>query len=258
MPGTASPPNGPTSPGSPAAPSGGPTIERPVFPLQTVLFPGGSLPLRIFETRYVDMVRACLREDSSFVVARITRGEEVGAAAEHESIGTLATIAHWDMAPGGLLHILVEGRQRVRLSSRRIDNGLVRARAEPLPEEADQAVPAHFEPAARITREICTRMFDEPAQGSSGGADVGADRTAGSDGTTRITDGTAARALPGPWRFDSATWVGRRLCEWLPLADQQRQQMLILNDPIERLERLWPVLIEQGWLGALGDSSTGS
>ena len=217
----------------------GASIERPVFPLQTVLFPGATLPLRIFEVRYVDMVRDCLREDSDFVVARITEGGEVGEAAAHEAVGTLATITHWDMEPGGLLHILATGRERVRLSGRRIDRGLVRARAEILPEETDQTLPARFEACGEIVRRIAAQMF-------ATGPDAGGEAGSGAQGSA--TPDTAGRVLPRPWRFDSATWVGRRLSEWLPLAGTERQALLELDDPIGRLERLWPVLLEHGWI----------
>ena len=240
------------------------TIERPVFPLQTVLFPGSTLPLRIFEIRYVDMVRQCLREGSDFVVARITHGGEVGEAAAHESIGTLAAITHWDMAPGGLLHILIEGRGRVRLSARRVDHGLVRARAEILPEEADQALPARYAACGEIARRIAGQMFDaeavEVGQGSTGSTsgEQGKRDNRGKSGEVGAPPAGTGRVLPRPWRFDSATWVSRRLSEWLPLEGADRQALLELDDPVRRLEHLWPVLIEHGWVRPQAAPSAGS
>ena len=79
--------------------------EYPLFPLSTVLFPGGTLPLKLFETRYLDMLSWCLREQSSFGVVAIKRGSEVGGTPEFHAIGTIAQITSWDQGSDGLLHV---------------------------------------------------------------------------------------------------------------------------------------------------------
>ncbi len=86
-----------------------------LFPLNTVLFPGGRLPLRIFEQRYMEMAKACLRDDTPFGVCLIRDGAEVGAPATPVEIGCLARIAAWDMPQLGMLHIIARGEQRFRI-----------------------------------------------------------------------------------------------------------------------------------------------
>src|SRR4030095_11953049 len=92
-------------------------MRLPIFPLSTVLFPGGLLPLRIFETRYMDMARDCLRDESPFGVCLITRGAEVGQPAAFETIGCVARIHAWDMAQLGVLNVRAVGVQRLRVLS---------------------------------------------------------------------------------------------------------------------------------------------
>ncbi len=108
----------------------------PLFPLKTVLFPGGVLPLRVFETRYVDMVRACMKTDSPFGVVAIRAGDEVGAAADTYTVGTLAHIVDWDMPEFGVLLLNTRGGERFRiLETRTQPSQLIEARIELLPLE---------------------------------------------------------------------------------------------------------------------------
>lgn len=103
-----------------------------------MLFPGGSLPLRIFETRYMDMAKACLRDGAPFGICLIREGREVGAPATPFEVGTLATIESWDMQQLGLLHIVARGGQRFRVVNHRAQpDGLLRATVELLPDETD-------------------------------------------------------------------------------------------------------------------------
>ena len=106
------------------APAGRERMQLPLFPLRTVLYPGGMLPLKVFEQRYIEMTKACLRDEAPFGVCLITRGEEVaapaprpaeaGAAPAFAPIGTLARITAWDM-PKGVLHLMAEGRTRFQV-----------------------------------------------------------------------------------------------------------------------------------------------
>lgn len=91
--------------------------KLPLFPLQTVLYPGGNLPLRIFEPRYVDLVSACMRADSQFGVVAIKSGREAGAAAIPHEVGTSASIIDWSQGQDGLLHIVASGHQRFHVES---------------------------------------------------------------------------------------------------------------------------------------------
>ena len=109
-----------------------------LFPLGAVLFPGGRLPLRIFEARYMDMAKACLRDGVPFGVCLIREGTEVGAPATPFEVGTLARISEWDMQQLGLLQIVATGGARFRILERRTQpDGLQRARVELLAEEPD-------------------------------------------------------------------------------------------------------------------------
>lgn len=177
--------------------------QLPVFPLNTVLYPGGVLPLRIFETRYIDMVRDCLREDQPFVISLITSGSESGPAEFHH-IGTCARIADWDSGPDGLLQLMCVGQQRVRIVAASVQaNGLNAAEVEILPDPASMPVPGLHQRLADLLQRLIEKV-DPP--------------------------------LSWPRRDDEADWVADRLCELLPLSLSQRQELLEIDDPVERLE----------------------
>jgi Lon protease-like protein len=178
----------------------------PLFPLNTVLFPGGRLPLRIFEQRYMDMAKACLRDGSPFGVCLIREGREVGAPAIPTEVGTLARIGSWDMPQLGMLHVTALGGQRFRILERRVQNdGLARASIEVLPEDTDGDVP---ESCAG-----CVKLLERVIEQQSG-------------------------LFEAPHRLDSASWVGSRLAEILPLPLAAKQELLELSDARARIERL--------------------
>ncbi|MCZ6831041.1 MAG: LON peptidase substrate-binding domain-containing protein [Gammaproteobacteria bacterium] len=119
--------------------------EIPLFPLSSVLFPGGRMPLQIFEQRYLDLVRNCLKQDSGFGLVWITQGAEVAQPGVGQpslgDLGTYARIVDWDSLPNGLLGITIEGGQRFRLDSTSVrDDGLVLGQVEMEPERPAQAV----------------------------------------------------------------------------------------------------------------------
>ena len=116
--------------------------DVPLFPLHTVLFPGGLLPLRIFEQRYLEMAKDCLRAGTPFGVCLIREGAEVGAPATHEDLGCLARITQWDMQQLGLLQVIAQGGERFRVLARRVRaDGLILADIEILAENADTPAP---------------------------------------------------------------------------------------------------------------------
>src|SRR5262245_37563064 len=96
-------------------------MNVPLFPLGTVLFPGGQLPLKIFEARYMDMAKVCIKDGSPFGVCLIASGREVGTPALPHSVGTLARIDSWDMPQLGLLHVQCRGSERFRILSKRVE-----------------------------------------------------------------------------------------------------------------------------------------
>ena len=180
--------------------------DLPLFPLGTVLFPGGLLPLRLFEQRYLEMGKACLRDASPFGVCLIREGAEVGVPATPEPVGCLARIVQWDMQQLGLLQIVAQGSQRFRIRERRLQaDGLARATVELLPEESDAPVPGRLA--------ACRQLLE------------------------RIAVEHGERLFAPPLRFDSCAWVGARLAEVLPLPSALKQQLLEL-DGLPRLEAL--------------------
>jgi uncharacterized protein len=180
--------------------------ELPLFLLGTVLFPGGRLPLRIFENRYMEMAKACLRASTPFGVCLIREGKEVGDPAVPWDVGTLARIASWDMPQLGLLQIVAQGERRFRIRDRRVQpDGLARASVELLPEDEDGEVPAA---CGR-----CRRLVERLAADSPG-------------------------LIEPPLRLESASWLSQRLAELLPLSPQTKQQLLEMTDARARLERL--------------------
>lgn len=186
----------------------------PIFPLQTVLFPDGVLPLRIFEPRYLDMVADCLRNDTGFGVCLLRGGREVGQAAPCHEVGTLAVIEDWEQGEAGLLQITVRGRQRFRLLQSRVrPDQLTLAEVERLEFEPAVPVPA----AARLLPGLLGRLIEE---------------------------------LGPPFdrlelRDNDLGWVTARLTEILPLALPTKQQWLEAADPQQRAEGLLEFLRSQ-------------
>lgn len=116
------------------------TRELPLFPLQRTVFPGVTIPMRIFEQRYLRLVRESLATAKPFAVVPILSGREVGATPAIAGRGTLVTIADWSQLPNGLLGIEVRGEQRLRVGATRVEaDGLMRG--EVMLDAPDQAVP---------------------------------------------------------------------------------------------------------------------
>ena len=179
----------------------------PLFPLHTVLFPGGPLRLRIFEPRYLDMVSRCMREDSGFGVALIVAGQEAGGAAQTVEIGTLARIVVFEQLDDGLLGITARGERRFRIVHvHQESDGLNVCQVEWRADEARAEVP----PQHAVLAELLQRAIEQigPAYGELTPA------------------------------YEDASWVSMRLAEILPLAPIERQELLELNDGPERLQWL--------------------
>ena len=182
--------------------------EIPLFPLNAVLFPGSTLGLRIFELRYIDMVRECARSGGTFGVCLIMEGQEAGEPALPAAVGTLARIVDFDTLPDGLLGISVTGGARFRVQKSRIrGNGLVVGEVREWPDEPAVPVPVEFS----LLPAILERLAEQA--------------------------GLSWRNGPRE-RYDDASWVGFRLAELLPLGDAERQHLLEITDPMERLTTL--------------------
>jgi len=182
--------------------------EIPLFPLNAVLFPGSTLGLRIFEARYLDMVRECARSGRGFGVCLIMQGQEAGEPALPAAVGTLASIVDFDTLPDGLLGISVTGGARFRVQKSRIrGNGLVIGEVREWPEEPVVPVPIEFS----LLPAILERLAEQA--------------------------GLSWRNGPRE-HYDDASWVGFRLAELLPLGDAERQHLLEVTDPMDRLTAL--------------------
>ena len=189
-----------------------PLVEMPLFPLAGVLFPGGRLSLRIFEPRYLDLVRECTRHDSGFGVCLIARGQEVGPPALPAAVGTVARITDLHGGAGGLLTILVEGAERFTVKrSRARHDGLLRGNVLLWAVEPQQEVPVEF----ALLQSVAERLVETMAP---------------------------------HWRnapridYEDAGWLGFRLAELLPLDVTEQQHLLELVDPIQRLAELRDIL----------------
>jgi len=178
-----------------------------------VLFPGGLLPLRVFEQRYLEMAKGCLRDNTAFGVCLIREGAEVGTPATHEDLGCLARITHWDMQQLGLLQLVAQGGRRFRVVATRIRaDGLILADIALLAEQADAPIPGRF----GACRQLLERIVAEHGE----------------------------RLFARPFLLDSSAWVGARLAELLPLPASARQKLLELDDALQRLEILQRLLTE--------------
>ncbi len=190
-----------------------------LFPLATVLFPGGILPLRVFEQRYIELAKRSIRDDCPFGVCLIDEGAEVmepgRAPPKFEAVGTLARITDFDLAETGILHVRTRGEGRFRVLAHRVEaNGLVVADTVAIDDEPGLPLPADGQPLARLVELIANRVGTEN--------------------------------FPSPHRLDDATWVGYRLAEALPLPRGIRQRMLEINDAGVRLQMLRRFLRQQG------------
>lgn len=184
------------------------TETLPLFPLHTVLLPGGTLDLRVFEARYLDLVRECGRAGRTFGICLILDGAGSGGTAAPAAVGTEARIEDFDMAPDGLLVLTLRGARRFRARRLRVrDNGLQVADVEWCEDSAGE----HVRPEHAALVEVLRRLLER-----AGAPEADA----------------AGRC------FDDAAWVGWRLAERLPLPDATRQALLQTDDPHERLQRL--------------------
>lgn len=187
----------------------------PIFPLNTVLFPGGILPLKVFEQRYMDMAKACLKDNSVFGVCLIRDGKETGAPAVPESVGCTGRISDWDMEQLGVLQVRTLGEDRFRMLDSHITaRGLILGEVEIISAEEEVQVPPEYVGCTELVRKVIESVGEEN--------------------------------FAKPYRFESANWVGYRLSEFLPIKMAAKQKLMELTDAVARLEVLAQFLIKQG------------
>jgi uncharacterized protein len=178
-------------------------VYVPLFPLNTVLFPGGPLPLRIFEARYIDMISERMRSDAPFGVLLIMDGHEAGPSSTYE-VGTLARIIDWYQGSDGLLGVTAIGEQRFRLlSAERQADGLNIGKIDVLPDEEPMALPDEHKGMANILAGVL-------------------------DDLGRLYESLERN-------YEDAGWVTNRFVEILPIDLEQKQKCLETNNPAERL-----------------------
>ena len=188
------------------------TTDIPLFPLPTVLFPDGYLNLRIFEQRYIDMVRECSFRSSYFGVCLLHNPEDSNQPANHMKIGTMAEICDFSTLEDGLLGITAHGRQKFMIQATRMrDNGLLMGDVETLDETGPVELPPEFSVLSMIAGRFMEQMGDRYPSFQ-------------------------------PRFLQDAGWVGYRLAELLPLENNEKQTLLQIDDPLERLQLLVDVL----------------
>ena len=216
-----------------------PTVlpQLPLFPLQTVLFPGGRLPLRIFEVRYLDMIGRCHRNGEPFGVVCLSEGSEVrrpaagsrGAASgdgfAREAffpVGTLAQITHLERPQPGLMMIECIGAQRFRVRrSEHRQFGLWVGEVELFDDEPALPVPDDL----AFTRQAIQDVVRNVERSGESGVEL---------------------PLRPPYRWEDCGWLANRWCELLPLPAAQKQNLMALDSPVLRLELVADVLAQMG------------
>jgi uncharacterized protein len=204
----------------------------PLFPLGTVLFPGGNLPLRIFEVRYLDMIGKCHKVGAPFGVVSLTSGAEVQklaandsgafAAESFHSVGTLATITELANPQPGLLVVRCAGIQRFRIERQeRLNHGLWVAHVTRIDDDQPTPIPGDLQRVADALDKVIVSLKSR---------------------------GMPESQLPfhPPHHLDDCAWVANRWCELLPMPPAQKQQMMALENPLVRLELVSDVLLKAG------------
>jgi uncharacterized protein len=187
-------------------------LTIPLFPLNTVLFPGGQLRLKIFEQRYLDMTKRCIADTMGFGV--IAAFPAQGSDVEIASVGTIAIINQWDMPHTGIFDLQTSGATRFLIEERWTEkDGLNVARVREIPNEPDITMPAESAALATLLESLIEKY--------------GADK------------------FPSPVRVESASWVSMRLAEVIPISLKLRHQMLEINDAALRLKAVAQFLASQ-------------
>ena len=198
-------------------------ISIPLFPLATVLFPEGLLSLQIFEVRYLEMIRKCIAGGNPFGVVTLTGGHEVRTPEGMETFlqsGTLATVEDHSAPSAGLLQVVCRGAARFRVvASARRPNGLWTGEVELLPPDLPVPIPSELQGAADALGRVFASLGEVPEH---------------------------RWPVRRPFRLDDCGWVSNRWCELLPLTIAQKHSMLMLDNPLIRLELMHDLLDEHG------------
>jgi Lon protease-like protein len=199
----------------------------PLFPLNTILFPDGHLPLQVFEVRYLDLVKRCIARGEDFGVVSLLDGSEVRLPDQHETlsaVGTMARIMDWTAPLPGLLQISCIGTTRFQVkSAEQLKHGLWMAEVEEVAEDMVVPIPTEQQDVANALGALIRSLQKKQIS-------------------------TANMPLAPPYRLDEAGWVANRWCELLRLDLEEKQRLLVQENPVLRLELIQDVLSENGLL----------
>lgn len=199
----------------------------PLFPLKTILFPDGQLPLQVFEVRYLDLVKRCIAKGEEFGVVSLLDGSEVRVPDQHETLsaaGTMARILDWSAPLPGLLQVTCIGTTRFQVkSAEQLKHGLWMAEVEEMPEDMVVPIPTEQQDVANALGALIRSLQKKQIS-------------------------TANMSLAPPYRLDEAGWVANRWCELLRLDVEEKQRLLLQENPVLRLELVQDVLSENGLL----------
>lgn len=206
----------------------------PLFPLGTVLYPGGLLPLQIFEVRYLDMIGRCHKTGAPFGIISLTEGSEVrrpkdsgpsGDGFAHEafgSVGTLASITEFSVPQPGLMMIRCVGTQRFEISAReKLRHGLWIANVTRLDDDQAVSIPQDLQRTANALGKLIKSLQER-----------------------RVPEDQMP--LLGPYQLDDCAWVANRWCELLPMPVDLKQRLMELDNPLLRLELVSDILDRTG------------
>jgi uncharacterized protein len=201
------------------APATTESFQLPLFPLGLVLFPGGLLPLKIFEARYLDLMSRCLRDGSGFGVVALREGAEAGSRKGptlFERVGVIATLMSVDSPQPGILFVQARGGRRFRMSSfHQAEDSLWWCDAQRLPVETPEPPAERHEAAVEGLRRAIQVLAEQGAE-----------------------------PFEQPHRLDDAGWVAHRWAELLPVSLAAKQRLMEMDSPLERLDRVWALLQE--------------
>lgn len=204
------------------------SISIPLFPLGTVLFPDGYLPLQIFEVRYLDMIKKALAAGTGFGVVTLTEGDEVhtpNGAQELAGVGTMVTIRASSAPMPGLMQIQCIGTGRFRIeSAEQQKHGLWMGQVSTIAADQTVSIPTELEDTANALGNLIKTLQDEEVP-------------------------TDEMPIQAPFRLDECGWVANRWSELLPLQTEEKLRLMALDNPLVRLELIQDVLQERGLLG---------
>ena len=184
-------------------------MKQALFPLNTVLFPGSILPLKIFEQRYLNLVKDCMKQQTGFVTVLISEGKEVGTTPQIYCTGCYVEIIDWESLPNGLLGICVQAKHRVRLSNSSVrDDGLLLAETSPLEATPENKfpLPKAFEPLSDTLKQLLNHPF--------------------------------AQQYKDKVNFNDTADICYRLSELLPISNKQKQRLLETETTEQMLDQL--------------------